>query len=397
MNFEKFRRTGELSDLIVRLDQTDLRLHTFPLFTKSEFFKKALASSTGPAPHVIELDRSFPGGLPIFEQVADYLYAIPIDIDEKNLVPLRLAATFIECEELATSVDQQFDDLLLIARAKNDLAVLLSFLDRCATEDPNLVKRSSIVDKSLACLMEMLAHGAGLQLSKTDRELLVRLPLNWLVQLIDLCPRESKLAILPFVKHYLTVRVLDDQQSNGSAPVNKAEMIDAIVKALGNELEQLPLVWLNSLYEKAVEFHCECEPILSSYVTQSVLSSVDLDESLEKVPVEVMARVLERVSKNKDEHIKDPQSLAKVNRFSSIGSSPCRSFQLSTFVDSYVEQLRQRGELTSEQFVKLASCVPKEQRNSHDSLLRALDEILKDGSSRRSGRRRRRSVRLSFV
>ena len=312
MNFEKFRRTGELSDLIVRLDQTDLRLHTFPLFTKSEFFKRALASSTGPAPHVIELDRSFPGGLPIFEQVADYLYSIPIDTDEKNIVPLRLAATFIECEELATVVDQQLDDLLLIARAKNDLAVPLSFLDRCATEDPTLVKRSAIPEKSLACLMEMLAHGAGLQLSKSDRELLVRLPLDWLIQLIELCPRESKLAILPFVKHYLTVHVLDDQQANNS------EMIDAIVKALGNELEQLPLVWLNSLYEKAVEFHCECEPILSSYITQSVLSSVDLDESLEKIPAEVMARVLERVSKNKDEHIKDPQSLAKVNPVRSV-------------------------------------------------------------------------------
>ncbi|CAF4557589.1 unnamed protein product, partial [Rotaria magnacalcarata] len=51
---------------------------------------------------------------------------------------------------------------------------------------------------------------------------------------------------------------------------------------------------------------------------------------------------------------------------------------LSLFVDSYVEQLRQRGTLTSENFVKLASCVPKEQRNSHDSLLLALDDILKN-------------------
>ena len=54
-------------------------------------------------------------------------------------------------------------------------------------------------------------------------------------------------------------------------------------------------------------------------------------------------------------------------------------FQLSTLIDSYVEQLRQRGTLTSEQFVQLASCIPKENRDSHDSLLLALDEILKDG------------------
>ena len=48
-------------------------------------------------------------------------------------------------------------------------------------------------------------------------------------------------------------------------------------------------------------------------------------------------------------------------------------------IDSYVQQLRQRGTLTSEQFVKLASCIPKENRSSHDSLLLALDDILKDG------------------
>ena len=48
-------------------------------------------------------------------------------------------------------------------------------------------------------------------------------------------------------------------------------------------------------------------------------------------------------------------------------------------MDSYVEQLRQRGTLTSEQFVQLAACIPKEQRSSHDSLLLALDDILKDG------------------
>lgn len=48
-------------------------------------------------------------------------------------------------------------------------------------------------------------------------------------------------------------------------------------------------------------------------------------------------------------------------------------------IDSYVEQLRQRGTLTSEQFVQLASCIPKENRDSHDSLLLALDDILKDG------------------
>ncbi|CAF4130493.1 unnamed protein product, partial [Rotaria magnacalcarata] len=248
------------------------------------------------------------------------------------------------------------------------------------------------VDKCLASIFESLTRGAGSQLSKSDLELIVRLPLEWIIQLIKLCPTENKLAILPFAKHYVTVHVLDKNKFHNSAsssadnenehkntfrPITKQEdlpittddekraILDQVIKALGNTVDRLPLVWLNAAYEKAAELKCECESILSAYITQAILNSNDLDQHMENIPDDVMARLLERVSKYKEEHIKDPKLLSK----------------LSLFVDSYVEQLRQRGTLTSENFVKLASCVPKEQRNSHDSLLLALDDILKNEKS----------------
>ncbi|CAF2669891.1 unnamed protein product [Rotaria sp. Silwood2] len=392
MSFEKLRRTGELSDITVIVDKTEFKLHTFPLIAKSDYFKRAIESSTKSAPYVIRLDNNFPGGAQVFNHLADYFYSIPITIDHKNIIPLRSAACFIECDALGTLLDERFDRILLVARAKYDLGIPLILLEQCVGEYQQWAQQTHIVDKCLESIIESLTRGAGLQLNKSDSEIIIRLPLEWIIELIKLCPTENKFAILPFAKHYVTVHVLDQNQfytstsssihngyehKNAFIPITKKEdipkttddekraILDQFVKALGSTLEQLPLVWLNAAYERAVELKCECESLLSSYITQAILNSNDLDKNMENIPDDIMTRLLERVSKYKEQHIKDPQLLSK----------------LSSLIDSYVEQLRQRGALTSEQFVKLASCIPKEQRNSHDSLLLALDDILKNENS----------------
>jgi exonuclease VII small subunit len=342
MNFEKFRRTGELSDITVIVNKTEFKLHTFPLFTKSDYFKKAVASSTKSAPYVVELNDHFPGGVDVFNQLADYFYSIPISIDHKNIVPLRSAACFIECDALSALLDERFDKILLVARAKFDLGIPLLLLEQCIGEYQQWAKQAHIVDKCLQAILESLVRGAGTQLSKSDREIITRLPLEWIIELIKLCPPESQLALLPIAKHYITVNVLDQTQPHASpssttengtehpsafTPVARKEdlpiktdeekraILDQIVKALGNTLEQLPLAWHNAAYEKAVELKCECESTLSSFITQSILNSSDLDDNLENIPDDVMTRLLERVSKHKEEHIKDPQLLSRVNNF----------------------------------------------------------------------------------
>jgi hypothetical protein len=331
MNFENFRRTGELSDITIIVDKTEFKLHTFPLFTKSDYFKKALASTT--PPYIIRLDNNFPGGAELFNQLADYFYSIPISIDHKNIVPLRCAACFIECDTLATLLDKRFDEIFAVSRRKYDLGIPLILLEQCTGEYQKWAQQAHIVHRCIECIVESLARGAGLQLSKSDREIIVRLPLEWIIELIKFCPKESKLAILPFVKHYITIHVLDqistsslvqNEREHHSAftPVMKKEdipittddekraIIDEIVKTLGETFEQFPLIWLNSVDEKAVELNCETEPILSSYIIQRILNSTD--NSLETIPDDVMARLLERVSKHKEDHIKDPELLKKV-------------------------------------------------------------------------------------
>lgn len=303
MNFENFRRTGELSDITIIVDKTQFKLHTFPLFTKSDFFKKAVASTT--APFVIRLENEFPGGAETFNQLADYFYSIPITIDQKNIVPLRSAACFIQCETLEAVLDKRFDEILSLARRKHDLTIPLTLLEQCTGEYEQWTKQTKIVERCLTGLAEALTRGVGLQL---NREMFIGLPLEYLIQLIQLCPKESRLAILPMVKHYITIHVL---QSNEGGE-DKRAIIDGLVRILDENFEQYPLLWLNSLYEKAVELHCESESTLASIITQVLLHSTDVHHGLENIPDDVIARLLERISKHKDEHIKDPQLLSKV-------------------------------------------------------------------------------------
>ena len=339
MDHEKFRRTGELSDITVIVDQIEFNLHKFPLFTNSNYFKKAIESTS--APYVIRLDNNFPGGAETFSQLADHFYSIPISINRKNIVALRSAACFIECEALGALLDKRLDEIVLEARAKYDLSIPLRLLEQCTGEYQQWAKQAHIVDKCLECITDSLSLGLSLQLNKSDRDLIVLLPLEWIVQLINMCPAERKRSILPLVKHYVTMNVLEKnelqqmttlsfQQDEGEyqsafTPVTKKQempvttddekrtIIDEIIKTLGNTLEQLSLVWLNSIYEKAIELNCQSQSTLSFHITQAVINSADFDDGMENIPDDVMAKLLERVNKHKEDHVKDPQLLTKVS------------------------------------------------------------------------------------
>jgi hypothetical protein len=322
MNFERFRRTGELSDITIVVNKTEFKLHTFPLFTASDYFKELVGSLSRPAPPVIELDASFPGDEHTFSQLVDHLYSLPIVLDSNNLVPLRLAGAFTRCSSLVTLIDEHVDSLLLVARTKQDVTQPLRLLERCASSKYRaLTNKIPLVDKCLRFIVDSLTFVVRPSLSKADR-----LPFDWIIRLIELCSTgvDSQRAILPFVKHYINVRILDETSPAGHASTDarsgrstdsddeKRVFLDRIVELLANRFEQYPLVWLNSLHEQAVHLKCQCQSNLSSYITQAVLNSSDLDPTVGKLPDDVMAQLFERIHKHNDEHVRDPRLLAKV-------------------------------------------------------------------------------------
>ena len=94
MDFSNFRDTGELSDIVVSVDGTEYKLHKFPLYIKSDFFRAIARSNMGEKDKVELVD--FPGGAETFELVANYCYNMKIDIKQENVCRLRCAAEFLQ-------------------------------------------------------------------------------------------------------------------------------------------------------------------------------------------------------------------------------------------------------------------------------------------------------------
>lgn len=328
MNFDKFRHSAELSDIVIVVDQTEFKLHTFPLFIKSLFFKRKVGEISSPPPYRLDLSDGFPGGSENFSLVADFFYSIEISIDETNVVPLRLAAAFLESEDLTAVVERRIDELFVLHRELNNLTFPFELIKSSLKINRSLAEKCSIIDRALQSLIESLTNGLGLQLSATDRDNFSRLPLDLFIQLVELCPRESRIAVLPAAKHFVSARVLENSSDESisslvvvSTDEEKRQIVDELVRVLTNEFEELPLVWLNSLHEKAVDLHCQSVEILHGYLVHAVLQSIDDQNVFDHIPDENLAQIIEKVHPSKNQFIEDLEILEKVNK------TLCRSWK----------------------------------------------------------------------
>ena len=91
MDFSKFLSTGELSDVVVVVNEKEFKLHKFPLYIKSDFFRTQARSDNDR----IEL-VDFPGGPDTFQAVAEYCYNVHVDVSTDNVIRLRCAAEFLQ-------------------------------------------------------------------------------------------------------------------------------------------------------------------------------------------------------------------------------------------------------------------------------------------------------------
>ena len=113
MDFARFLSTGELHDVIITVDGNDFRLHKFPLYVKSDFFRKLLVrrstDETGSDEPQASCDSEsdgepvarvtltgFPGGSETFRMVVAYCYNIRLDVTKRNVCQLRCAAEYLQ-------------------------------------------------------------------------------------------------------------------------------------------------------------------------------------------------------------------------------------------------------------------------------------------------------------
>ena len=192
MDFSNFRHSGELSDLSVLVCDKEFKLHEFPLFIKSDFFR-ALARSD--SDRKVSLD-AFPGGAVTFELVADFCYNIRIDVTRENVCELRCAAEFLQMNSrgnLVDKTDSVLVDLLTTAKLSRDYELLGDLLCKCNTLG-EISEQAKIVDKCILgvvdCLLLSIKYGRNVyepesfwQATPEARQKLFQMPLKWFLEL----------------------------------------------------------------------------------------------------------------------------------------------------------------------------------------------------------------------
>ncbi|KAH8875012.1 BTB/POZ domain-containing protein [Schistosoma japonicum] len=90
MDVKQFRDTAELSDFTVYIDNERFKLHKFPLYTKSDYFREI--ANNNPVCQISD----FPGGSKSFATVADFCYGKEINISSENVIYLYAAADYLK-------------------------------------------------------------------------------------------------------------------------------------------------------------------------------------------------------------------------------------------------------------------------------------------------------------
>jgi len=175
MDFVKFLETGELSDITVCVDSKDFKLHKFPLYAHSKYFR-ALAQGQGSLTAAkdgrVQLP-DFPGGSDTFQLVARHCYGVPVTITNENVIPLRCAAEYLQMRStspsgsapkegdcysvrdggLAGLTDKYLDEVLTAARVGQRLDVVCDIIDRCRSIGV-IAEQAHVIERCIRAIVD---------------------------------------------------------------------------------------------------------------------------------------------------------------------------------------------------------------------------------------------------
>lgn len=154
MDFGKFLSTGELSDMTVTVDSKVFKLHKFPLYTKSDFFRTLARSTLAEKDHVTLTD--FPGGPSVFELVANYCYNVRIKITPDNVCQLRCAAEFLQMTgpgNLVGATDRVLDSALTSASLERQIDSVVGLVGQCRQLGAT-AEQAGIIEKCIMAIVD---------------------------------------------------------------------------------------------------------------------------------------------------------------------------------------------------------------------------------------------------
>ncbi|CAH8845767.1 unnamed protein product [Trichobilharzia szidati] len=238
MDMTQFRDSAELSDFTVYINNERFKLHKFPLYTKSDYFKEI--ASSNPVCQISD----FPGGSKTFSVIADFCYGKEISISSQNVVYLYAAAELLKMRgrENMLEISKEFiDNIFRNAYETKEISDLICVLCSAYSLKSDVVKK--LYDESVEVLLSLWLHEengfkrlyTGHSKSSSDcsilhddqfiADYLVYVPLGTIIKLVELArdKRVDEKIILSLCAKYLG-RILDhfdatvqDKGDNGKA------------------------------------------------------------------------------------------------------------------------------------------------------------------------------------
>ncbi|XP_018645429.1 calmodulin-related [Schistosoma mansoni] len=262
MDFKQFRDTAELSDFTVYIDNERFKLHKFPLYTKSDYFKEIASSNP-----VCQIN-DFPGGSKSFAVVADFCYGKEINITSENVVYLYAAADLLKMKgkDNLLEISRRFlDGVFRSALERKDIVNLICVLCSCCEIKSDAVKK--ICEDATTILMSLWLHGENslkgcfsphtMNFTHSEREIfsdesvsdyLAYLPLGMFLKIINIARDQNveEKVVLDACAKYLG-RVLDfydsevsrNEVSKNSDAQNNSDMKNVPSKEVSNSGENI--------------------------------------------------------------------------------------------------------------------------------------------------------------
>ncbi|CAH1784836.1 unnamed protein product [Owenia fusiformis] len=154
MEVYQLRETGEFSDLSVSVNETELKLHKFPMISKSGYFRQLPQDQD-----VVTIDN-FPGGVTTFNMVADFCYNIDIKITKENVLLLRCAAEVLKMTSptnLIEITDKYINDMMTSAKLSRSINTVVDLLTQaCSLGD--VAEKAGVTNTCIEAMVDTLVR-----------------------------------------------------------------------------------------------------------------------------------------------------------------------------------------------------------------------------------------------
>ncbi|KAG0614736.1 hypothetical protein M758_6G200100 [Ceratodon purpureus] len=399
---QRLRKTGEYSDVVVRVNGEEFHLHMLPLMNASVYFRNLPSSSDG----VQQIHNStgrklvtiheLPGGVEGFAISADMCYLLKPNLTELNVARVCAAAEFLAMEEVAESA-KQFMESHIFVQWRNCLKflhsytrlgsavdgyvesscqkVLVSACVKSLTEIKHVSAPSSYISGPLAAVTLKQSSGT----CQTLTELLVRvcsLPDIYAADIIDTLV-DSDVNLNLKCRQGRNIRSWLENVMENECQSDKARcwiLLCLSKMLLKNAPSKRPCMELSSQYWCSLLEHADqLLPLLEDPLTKARLIGVKtmleekIGESLDEM----------------DEYLRDykfgPETLLSlVEYYVNTGEQISRQSleEIAGDVDQFLWFYAEECSISVNTFLSLFRAFPPSARSSHDTVYGAIEKLL---------------------